>query len=107
MFSNRFIGGIDCIVVDAQQQARTERDVRGPWRRPGRVPSKLRGRKGTRRSWKRAHTPGWTWLYREPTDVLMLPDRKCIVTPRQAAELKRLTEPARPDIAGLFFNPAG
>lgn len=29
------------------------------WVRPGRVPSKAAGRKGTRRAWKRKHPPGW------------------------------------------------
>ena len=29
------------------------------WVRPGRVPSKAAGRKGTRRAWKRAHPPRW------------------------------------------------
>lgn len=29
------------------------------WVRPGRVPSKAAGRKGTRRAWKRKHPPRW------------------------------------------------
>jgi hypothetical protein len=60
------------------------------------VPSKLAGRKGTRRSWKRAHPPGYVWLYREPTDTIVLTvrhQRTVIVTPRQWSELKRLTQP--------------
>ena len=95
--------GFQCIVRDAQQQARTERDVRGPWQRPGRVPSKLAGRKGTRRAWKRTHKPGWVWFYREPTDVLMLPNRMAIVTPRQKAELMRMPVPRSP-VYGLVDN---
>ena len=76
------VGGMRVIVQDAQQQRRTPRDVRGPWQRPGRVPSKLAGRKGTRRAYKRAHPPGWTWLYREPTDVIKFA-RTVVLTPQQ------------------------
>lgn len=83
-------GGLDVIVKDAQEQMRTPRDVRGPWRRPGRVPSKLAGRKGTRRGWKRRHQPGWTWLFREPDDALQF-GRKIMVTPRQWDALKTMT----------------
>jgi hypothetical protein len=82
--------GLQVTVADAQQQMRTPRDVRGPWHRPGRVPSKAAGRKGTRRAWKRAHPPGWIWLYREPEDVIQV-GRRIIVTPRQWDALKRMT----------------
>jgi hypothetical protein len=84
-------GGMQVMVKDAQEQQRTPRDVRGPWVRPGRVPSKLAGRKGTRRAWKRAHPPGWVWYYREPEDVLVLDGRTAMVTPRQWDALKRGT----------------
>ena len=80
--------GMRVLVKDAQQQMRTARDVRGPWVRPGRVPSKLKGRKGTRRMWKRAHVPGWTWLYREPADVLIIDKCIMVVTPAQWASIK-------------------
>lgn len=85
--------GKKVFIKDAQQQMRTERDVRGPWVRPGRVPSKLRGRKGTRRAWKRAHRPGWVWLFREPDDVIMFLGT-IIVTPRQWAAIKKGVEAA-------------
>jgi hypothetical protein len=91
--SGASFGGLQIEVKDAQEQARTPRDVRGPWARPGRVPSKCAGRKGTRRAWKRAHPPGWTWLYREPEDVLVLNGRSAWVTPRQWDGLKRMTTP--------------
>lgn len=88
---NRF-AGMQVIEMDAQQQARTVRDVLGPraWVRP-KVPSKLAGRRGTRRAWKRHHSPHWaqTMLYREPTDVLVLGGTKIIATPLQMDALRR------------------
>jgi hypothetical protein len=80
--------GMTIDIVDAQQQRRTPRDVRGPWVRP-KVPSKARGRKGTRRQFKRKHPPCFIWLYREPTDVLVLHGRTIIATPGQADALRR------------------
>ncbi len=85
------LGSVRMVVRDAQEQARTLRDVRGPWVRP-RCPSKRDGRKGTRRAWKRRHPPGWTLFYREPTDVLTYTTvglRYVIVTPWQAAQLRQ------------------
>jgi len=76
-------------IVDAQQQRRTQRDVRGPWVRP-KVPSKLDGRRGTRRAWKRRNAPHYVMLYREPTDVLRFGDT-IIVTPLQADYIRRET----------------
>lgn len=81
--------GKHVFIKDAQEQMRTPRDVRGPWVRPGRVPSKAAGRKGTRRNWKRKHQPGYTWLFREPDDVLMFLGT-IIVTPQQWDALKRM-----------------
>jgi hypothetical protein len=80
--------GMTVQIVDAQQQRRTPRDVRGPWVRP-KVPSKARGRKGTRRQFKRKNPPCFIWLYREPTDVLALHGRTIIATPVQADALRR------------------
>lgn len=77
-------------IVDAQQQARTPRDVRGPWVRP-RCPNKG-GRKGTRRQWKRKHAPHYVYYYREPDDVLILNNRVIIATPLQADALRRSTK---------------
>jgi len=85
-FSN--FAGMDVIIKDAQQQQRTERDVRGPWVRP-RVPNKAAGRKGTRRMWKRSNAPHYVVLYREPTDVIVLFGRTIIATPAQADALRR------------------
>lgn len=82
--------GMNVQIVDAQKQARTPRDVRGPWVRP-RVPNKITGRKGTRRMWKRRNVPGYLWLYREPTDVLVIYGRTIIATPLQADALRRNT----------------
>ncbi len=82
--------GMSVTVKDAQEQMRTPRDVRGPWVRTGRVPSKLAGRKGTRRAWKRKHQPGFTSLFREPDDVLQF-GRTVMVTPRQWDALKKMT----------------
>lgn len=81
-------GGMDVRIVDAQQQRRTERDVRGPWVRP-KVPNKAAGRKGTRRMWKRRNAPHHVILYREPTDVLVLAGHTIIATPAQADALRR------------------
>jgi hypothetical protein len=80
--------GMAITIVDAQQQRRTPRDVRGPWVRT-RVPSKASGRQGTRRGFKRKHPPGYVWLYREPTDVLVIQNRTIIATPSQADALCR------------------
>ena len=84
-------GGMTVQIVDAQDQRRTRRDVPGAWLRP-KVPSKRRGRKGTRRQFKRAHPPGRSWLYREPTDVLVIHGKTMIVTPQQANELRRRSQ---------------
>lgn len=81
-------GGMTVQIVDAQQQARTRRDVRGPWVRP-KVPSKLDGRKGTRRQFKRRNAPHFVMLYREPDDVLVIQDRTIIATPLQADAIRR------------------
>jgi hypothetical protein len=82
--------GMQVIIKDAQQQARTARDVRGGWIRP-KVPSKRIGRKGTRRGWKQRHPPHYACHYREPTDVLVLDNRMIIATPQQADVLRRAT----------------
>jgi len=87
------LAGVEIKIVDAQAQKRTPRDVRGPWVRP-RCMSKRRGRKGTRRAWKRANAPHYVWLYREPTDVLMidaprLGPKVIIATPLQYDAIKR------------------
>lgn len=80
--------GMTVQVVDAQKQARTERNVRGPWVRP-KVPSKVRGRRGTRRSWKQRNAPHYVMLYSEPSDVLVLNNRTIIATLLQADALRR------------------
>lgn len=80
--------GMQVVIVDAQKQARTPRDVKGPWVRP-RVPSKLDGREGTRRAWKRRNAPHFVMCYREPTDVLVLYDRQIVATPQQFDALRR------------------
>jgi hypothetical protein len=82
--------GMTVRIVDAQKQARTERDVRGPWVRP-KVPSKSDGRRGTRRSWKRRNPPHFLMCYREPSDVLVLQNRIIIATPIQADLIRRST----------------
>lgn len=82
--------GMTIRIVDAQQQKRTDRNVRGPWVRP-KVPSKLNGRKGTRRAWKRRHAPHHVMLYREPNDLLVIEGRTIIATPMQADALRRAT----------------
>ena len=84
--------GMQVMVVGTQKQARTERDVRGPWVRP-KVPSKRAGRKGTRRAWKRRNTPHYVMLYREPTDVLVIGGTRIIATETQADALRRATVP--------------
>lgn len=81
-------GGMQVQIVDAQEQRRTIRDVRGPWMRP-KVPNKRAGRNGTRRFWKRRNPPHFVMLYREPTDVLVIANSTIIATPLQAAELRR------------------
>ena len=91
-FGSLGFAGMKVMVKDAQEQMRTPRDVRGPWVRPGRVPSKLRGRKGTRRAWKRSNPPRYVWLFREPEDVLQF-GRTVMVTPRQWDALKKMTSP--------------
>lgn len=78
------------LIVDAQKQRRTAQDVRGPWIRP-KTPSKLAGRKGTRRIWKRSNAPHYVMFYREPTDVLVIGGTKIIATPMQADALRRET----------------
>jgi hypothetical protein len=78
------------VVKDAQEQRRTARDVRGAWVRP-KVPSKLKGRKGTRRAWKRRNAPHYLWHYREPTDVLVLGGSMIIATPQQYDAIRRAT----------------
>lgn len=82
--------GMRVQIVDAQNQRRTERDVYGPWVRP-KVPSKRKGRKGTRRLWKRRNSPHYVMFYREPTNVLIFGGTTIIVTPLQAAALRRET----------------
>lgn len=82
--------GMQVHIVDAQKQARTERDVRGPWVRP-KVPSKAVGRRGTRKAWKRKHSPHYVFFYREPSDVLVIANRTIIATPMQAGALRRET----------------
>lgn len=87
--------GVKVIVLDAQQQRRTARDVRGPWVRP-RTPSKKSGRTGSRKRWKRLNAPHYLWFYREPEDMLRYPDPwsgapTIIATPRQAEALRRAT----------------
>ncbi len=82
--------GMAVQIVDAQKQARTPRDVRGPWVRP-KVPSKANGRRGTRRSWKRKNSPHYVMLYREPDDVLVIGGKTIIATERQADDLRRAT----------------
>jgi hypothetical protein len=81
--------GMSVIVMDAQRQARTTRDVRGPRVRP-KVPSKAAGRRSTRRNWKRRHPPHFVMLYREPADVLCLRGT-IIATPAQADVIRRQT----------------
>jgi len=84
--------GMNVQIVDAQQQRRTARDVRGPWVRT-KVPSKAVGRSGTRRQFKRKHPPGYVMIYREPDDVLVIHGRTIIATPLQADYLRRSTRP--------------
>jgi hypothetical protein len=81
-------GGMDVQIVDAQMQRRTPRDVRGPWLRP-KLPSRITGRKGTRRGWKRANPPHYVMMYREPDDVLVIYGQIIVATPRQADALRR------------------
>jgi hypothetical protein len=87
-----WLGGLEIRVIDAQKQARTARDVKGPWVRP-KVPSKLAGRKGTRKGWKRRNPPHHIMLYREPDDVLVLHDRIVIATERQYQAIRESTKP--------------
>jgi len=81
--------GIRVFIKDAQQQARTIRDVQGPWIRP-KVPNKKHGRKGTRRAWKRRNPPHYVYHYREPDDVIEF-GSTFTMTPQQADWLKRAT----------------
>lgn len=83
-------GGMQVQIVDAQK--RTARDVCGPWVRP-KVPSKSKGRWGTRRMWKRRNPPHHVMLYREPADVLVLGNRMIIATPLQADAMRRAARP--------------
>jgi hypothetical protein len=82
--------GMQVLIAGAQEQRRTLRDVRGPWVRP-KVPSKIAGRHGTRRAWKRRNAPHYVMLYREPTDVLVIGKSKIIATPLQVDALRRAT----------------
>lgn len=82
--------GMRVQIVDAQKQARTTRDVRGPRVRP-KVPSKAAGRRGTRRAWKRKNAPHYVMFYREPDDVLVIGNRTIIATEKQADALRRAT----------------
>lgn len=84
------IGGLEFVVVSAQKQARTPRDVPIGWVRP-KVPSKAAGRLGTRKAWKRAHPPHMRFAYREPTDVLVV-GRRVIMTERQYHALREHPE---------------
>lgn len=81
MFAGSFPGtfaGMQVRIIDAQDQRRTERDVRGPWVRP-KIPP--RGKRwGTRRMWKRRNSPHYVMLYREPEDVLVIGNRIIIAT---------------------------
>lgn len=90
MFSATGFAGMAVQIVDAQKQARTARDVRGPWVRP-KVPSKIVGRIGTRREFKRRHAPHFVMYYREPSDVLVIAGRTIIATPLQADALRKET----------------
>ena len=65
------VGGMRVIEVSADKQKRTPCDVPLRWVRP-RVPSKLNGRKGTRRGWKRKNPPHMIFTYREPQSTLSL-----------------------------------
>lgn len=84
MFDRLFppLGAMKVIVVDAQKQARTPRDVKVTWVRP-KVPPKRKGRWGTRKVWKRRNPPHWLLAYREPDDVLVVHGETIIATPRQ------------------------
>lgn len=87
--SNNYISGMEVLIRDARQM-RMARDVPGPRVRP-KVPSKLRGRVGTRRAWKRRNPPRVVeYFHREPTDMLMLMG-KLIATPQQADFIRRQT----------------
>jgi hypothetical protein len=81
-------GGMTVQIVDAQTQKRTPRDVRGQWVRP-KLPSKVNGRRGTRRAWKRKNSPHYIMLYHEPSDVLVIANQMIIATPLQADALRR------------------
>jgi hypothetical protein len=62
-------------VVPADRQCRTARDVPAGTRRTSpRPPAKAKGRRGTRKAWKRRHPPRTVQMftYREPVDVLVL-----------------------------------
>jgi len=83
-------GGLRVIVKDAQEQMRTARDVLGPWVRP-KTPSKAKGRKGTRRMWKRRNAPHYVYYYCEPDDVLVLAGQTVIATPKQYDAIRRAT----------------
>lgn len=82
--------GMQIRIVDAQQQGRTIRDVKGSWIRP-KVPNKRIGRKGTRRLLKQLNPPHFIMLYRKPTDVLIFADSIIVATPFQAELLRRQT----------------
>jgi hypothetical protein len=113
---NRDPFGYEIREVDAQKQARTKRDVKVRWVRP-KVPSKINGRKGTRKGWKRKNAPHWELAYREPEDVLIIDQGPSngflrigsgrpiiIVTPAQAQALREATRERREPVAPLFVN---
>ncbi len=89
-------GGLRIFVKTADEQRRTPLYRTDIWIRPGRVPSKHAGRKGTRRAWKRLHQPHWLWAHEEPSDVLQLGDM-LIVTPRQNYALRRASQKVSPN----------
>jgi hypothetical protein len=80
--------GMTVQIVDAQQQRRTPHFARHLRSHP-RAASVARGRKGTRRQFKRKNPPCFISFYREPTDVLVLHGRTIIATPGQADVLRR------------------
>lgn len=97
-------------VRTAAEQMRTACNVPLAWVRP-KVPSKAKGRRGTRRAWKRKHPPHMTFTYAEPDDILVFSARAmagkpedwlwptadvCLVTPAQMAALEtKMGKPLR------------
>ncbi|HRE42772.1 MAG TPA: hypothetical protein PKY87_02250 [Terricaulis sp.] len=90
------LGSMDVRIVEADVQQRTPRYQTDIWRRPGRVPSKASGRKGTRRAWKRQHPPAFLWAWEEPKDVLVLANRLIVATSAQYAALRREIQKGKP-----------